>query len=176
MTRVGVPATQVTFQGDLPFTAEASDTGAAEQCKASTRTPPCVSPPTCGLRRTPTPCVRLNASTGQPAALAATRLTALHSEANSDSRRVGWVSGCSPGLGTSLRSLRGSRAAPRGLQCAPLAPRAPSCCSSRLCRVSDPQAPGQPPLGLLHREGPASWRAPPPQLPGECPETPAPAH
>lgn len=35
---------QVTFQGDLPFTAEASDTETAEQRKASTRTPPRLSP------------------------------------------------------------------------------------------------------------------------------------
>lgn len=170
MTRIGVPTTQVTFQGDLPFTAEASDTGAAEQYRARglhARPTPRLSPDVCS-QANPDTRVCLNASTGQPAALAATWLTALHSDANSDLkpagcwRWVGWVSGCSPGLrvllGTSLlhRVSVGHKQPPAACSMPLSHPRAPSRCSSRLCWVSGPQAPGQPPLVLLHHEGPAS--------------------
>lgn len=93
----------------------------------------------------PDTCVRLNASTGQPAALAAMRLTALHySEANSDSRRLGWVPGCSPGLGTwSSAESPQVTSSPRGLQRTLPHPRAPIPRSEAMLGLR-PQALGSP--------------------------------
>ena len=103
-----VPATQVTFQGHLLFTAEASDTGTAGQCKAGSlhAHPARVSAPTCDFRGTQTPRLSKRKYWRVSNSEATTRFRRrLCLEARRLLVPVSWVSGAPLARGSSLGPL-----------------------------------------------------------------------